>query len=153
MRRAEQVTCIVWLVLAGSLCGGALQLKVGTPSEPGSGFLPLATGFLLGILALVHLFQITLRKFEKEKAETFLGKVNWQRGFFVVASLFLYALLLPRLGYIITTFLLMLVLFSLYERKKWWVVCGLTLIVIAVTFLVFHHWLKVQFPSGFFRIG
>ena len=47
----------------------------------------------------------------------------------------------------------MLVLFSLYERKKWWVVCGMTLIVIAVTFLVFHHWLKVQFPSGFFRIG
>jgi len=153
MRRAEQITCLFWLVLAGAVCGGGLGLKVGTPSEPGSGFLPFGTGLLLGVLALVHLFRIRFRKIATAETESFLGEIRWSRGLYVVASLFLYALLLPRLGYILTTFLLMLVLFSVYERKKWWMVGTLTLLVIALTYLVFHTWLKVQFPPGFLRIG
>jgi hypothetical protein len=28
-----------------------------------------------------------------------------------------------------------------------------SLLVIGITYLVFHVWLKVQFPSGFFGIG
>jgi len=151
MRRAEQITCLFWLALAGALCVGSIQLKVGTPSEPGSGFLPFGTGFLLGILALVHLVQITFRKDEKE--EPILDGVRWKRGAYVAAALLIYALLLPPLGYLITTFLFMAVLFSVYERRKWWIVGGASLLVIAATYLVFHHWLQVQFPMGFFRIG
>jgi putative tricarboxylic transport membrane protein len=151
MRRAEQITCLFWLALAGALCMGSLHLKVGSPSEPGSGFLPFGTGLLLGMLTLVHLVQVTFRKTEKE--DPLLGDVRWKRGAGVVAALLLYALLLPRLGYLLTTFLFMAVLFSIYERKKWWMVGGASLLVIVVTFLVFHHWLKVQFPVGFFRIG
>ena len=151
MKKAEQITCLFWLVLAGALCAGSIRLKVGTPSEPGSGFLPFGTGFLLGILALVHLVQITSGKNEKE--EPLLGEVRWKRGAWVVASLLTYALLLPFLGYLLTTFFFMAVLFSLYDRRNWWVAGGASLLVIAVTYLVFHHWLKVQFPAGFFRIG
>ena len=151
MKKAEQVACIFWLALGGSLCWGAFQLDLGSPSEPGSGFLPFGTGFLLGILALVHLAQITFRKDIKE--ERLLGEVQWKRGACVVAALLLYALLLPWLGYLITTFLFMAVLFSVYERRKWWVVGSASLLVIALTYLVFHHWLKVQFPVGIFRIG
>jgi hypothetical protein len=106
---------------------------------------------LMGILALVHLAQITFRKDEKE--EPLLGDVCWKRGAFVVASLLLYSLFLPLLGYLSTTFFFMAILFSIYGRKKWWTVGGASLLVIAVTYLVFHHWLKVQFPVGFFRIG
>ena len=151
MRRAEQITCFFWLLLAATVCAGSLRLNVGTPSEPGSGFLPLGTGFLLGILALVHLIRITFRKDEKE--EPLKGEVRWKRGAWVVASLVIYALLLPLTGYLLTTFFLMAFLFSVYERKKWWVVGGAGLLVVIITYLVFHHWLKVQFPAGFFRIG
>jgi hypothetical protein len=151
MKRAEQITCLFWLVLAGALCAGSIQLKVGTPSEPGSGFLPFGTGFLLGVLALAHLLQISFRK--EEKQELLLADVHWKRGACVGASLLVYALLLPWLGYLLTTFLFMAVLFSVYQRRKWWMVGGASLLVIAVTYLVFHHWLKVQFPVGFFRIG
>jgi Tripartite tricarboxylate transporter TctB family len=151
MKKAEQVACIFWLALGGSLCWGAFQLDLGSPSEPGSGFLPFGTGFLLGILALVHLVQITFRKDEKE--EPLLGDVRWKRGAWVVGSLILYALFLPLLGYLLTTFLFMANLFSIYERKKWWVVGSSGLLVVLVTYFVFHHWLKVQFPAGIFRIG
>src|SRR5512143_2089051 len=143
MKRAEQITCLLWLALAVCLCTGSYRLNVGTPSEPGSGFLPFGTGLLLGVLAFVHLARITLRKAERE--EFLQGEFQWKRGAWVVGSLLLYSLLLPRLGYLITTFLFMAVLFSVYERKKWWVVGSASLLVIALTYLVFHHWLKVQF--------
>jgi putative tricarboxylic transport membrane protein len=151
MRKAEQITCLFWLALAGALCVGSIQLKVGTPSEPGSGFLPFGTGLLMGILAFAHLAQITFRKGEKK--EGLLGEVRWKRGAFVVVSLLLYSLLLPRLGYLLTTFLFMAALFSVYQPRKWWMVAGASFLVMALTYLVFHHWLKVQFPMGFFRIG
>jgi putative tricarboxylic transport membrane protein len=151
MKKAEQIACIFWLALGGSLCWGAFRLGLGSPSEPGSGFLPFGTGFLLGILALVHLAQISLHKDEKE--EPLLGEVRWKRGGCVVASLLVYALLLHWLGYLLTTFLFMAVLFSVYQRRKWWVVGSAGLLVTAFTYLVFHHWLKVQFPVGIFRIG
>jgi putative tricarboxylic transport membrane protein len=151
MRRAEQITCLFWLVLAAAVCAGSLRLNVGTPSEPGSGFLPFGTGLLLGVLALVHLAQINFRKVEK--GEPLLGEVRWIRGACVAGSLLLYALLLPLFGYLLATFLFMAVLFSIYERQKWWKVGGASLLVIIVTYLVFHHWLKVQFPAGVFRIG
>ena len=151
MHRAEQITCLFWLVLATAVCAGSLRLNVGTPSEPGSGFLPFGTGLLLGVLALVHLAQVTFRKEEKE--ERLLGGVRWIRGACVAGSLLLYALLLPLFGYLLATFLFMAVLFSIYERQKWWVAGSASLLVIALTYLVFHHWLKVQFPVGIFRIG
>ncbi len=151
MRRAEQITCFFWLLLATATCAGALRLNVGTPSEPGSGFLPLGIGFLMGILALVHLMRITFRKEEKE--QPLMGEVRWKRAAWVVVSLVIYALLLPLMGYLLTTFFLLAFLFSVYERKKWWVVGGAGLIVVVVTYLVFHLWLKVQFPAGFIRIG
>jgi len=151
MKRAEQIICLFWLALAGALCIGSIQLKVGTPSEPGSGFLPFGTGFLLGILALVHLIQISFRK--GEKGEPLLGDVRWKRAAWVAGTLILYALLLPLLGYLLSTFFFMAFLFSIYERKKWWVVGTSGLLVVLMTYFVFHYWLKVQFPAGFFRIG
>jgi putative tricarboxylic transport membrane protein len=153
MRTAEQVACLFWIALSLALCLGSIHLKLGTPSDPGSGFLPFGTGILLGILALVHLVQVTYRQRDQDAAAAFIGAVNWKRGLWVVASLLGYILLLPRLGYIITTFFLMLVLLSVYERKKWWFLLVLTGLVSGLSYLIFHDWLQVQFPMGILGIG
>ena len=71
----------------------------------------------------------------------------------MVLAVFVYALLLPHLGYLIATFILMVVLFSLYDRRRWAVVIPASLMVIGITYLVFQVCLKVQFPTGFFGIG
>ena len=66
----------------------------------------------------------------------------------MVAGLILYAFTVNFLGYIIATFLLMLVFFSLYDWKRWKVALIGSLAVITVTYIVFCVWLKVQFPAG-----
>jgi hypothetical protein len=153
MRRAEQIACLFWIIVSLSVCTGAIGLKLGTPSDPGPGFLPFGTGALLGILALVHLLKVSVAISKGESEEFLWQEVKWRRSISVVLAVLVYALLLPHLGYLIATFILMVVLFSLYDRRKWGIVVPASLLVIGITYLVFHVWLKVQFPSGFFRIG
>ena len=153
MRRAEQIACLFWIVLSLSVCMGAIGLKLGTPSDPGPGFLPFGTGVLLGILAFVHLLKVSVVVSKREDESFHWQGGNWRRTSTVVSAVLVYALLLPHLGYLIATFILMIVLFSLYDRRKWGRVIPASLAVIGITYLVFHVWLKVQFPLGYFRIG
>ncbi len=153
MRRAEQIACFFWIVVSLSVCMGAIGLKLGTPSDPGPGFLPFGTGALLGILAFVHLLKVSLATSKGTKEDFLWQEVNWRRSISVVLAVLVYALLLAHLGYLIATFVLMVVLFSLYDRKRWSIVIPASLLVIGITYLVFHVWLKVQFPSGFLGIG
>jgi Na+/pantothenate symporter len=60
--------------------------------------------------------------------------------------------LLEKLGYLITTFLAMLLLFGIYERKRWWVALVGSIIVTVITYVVFHVLLNVQLPEGFWRL-
>jgi hypothetical protein len=153
MRRAEQIACLFWIIVSLFVCTGAIGLKLGTPSDPGPGFLPFGTGALLGILALGHLLKVSRAPSGGESKEFLWQELNWQRCLSVVLAVFVYALLLPHLGYLVATFILMFVLFSLYDRRRWAVMAPASLLVIGITYLVFHVWLKVQFPSGFFGIG
>ena len=152
-RRAEQIACVFWVVLSAALCVKAVALKLGSPSDPGPGFLPFGTGALMGILALSHLAKVSRPSNETVRGEPIWAGFMWKRCVWVVLAVFFYALLLPYLGYVVTTFFFMLVLFSLYGRKKWWLVAVGSLFVIGVTYYVFHVWLQVQFPSGFLGIG
>jgi ABC-type glycerol-3-phosphate transport system permease component len=132
---------------------GAIGLKLGTPSDPGPGFLPFGTGALLGILALVHLLKVSVVVSNGKNEEFLRQEVKWRSTLVVVLAVLVYALLLPFLGYLIATFILMVVLFSLNDRRKWSLVIPASLLVIGITYFVFHVWLKVQFPPGYFRIG
>ena len=148
MRRAEQITCLVWIAMAVAMCVGSVGLELGSSAEPKSGFLPFWTASLLGILALVHLINITVGRGAPAKAAAFLGEVRWKRGLWVVVALFAYTLLLEFLGYLIATFLLLLTLFSLYERKRWWLSVLLSGVAVGISYVVFRGWLTVQLPLG-----
>lgn len=153
MRKAEQVICFLWIVLALGVCLVSLGLKLGSFSDPGPGFLPFGTGALLGILAIGHLAHVTLLPQKKEDLEFPWVNVHWENVAYVVIALLSYTFLLPILGYLIDTLLLMLFLFALLERKKWWASLIGSLLVIGITYLVFEVWLMVQFPKGFLGIG
>jgi putative tricarboxylic transport membrane protein len=153
MQRAEQFICFIWIGLAIWVCGGSLRLETGTFSDPGSGFLPFGTGALLGILAIAHFLNITFRYPEKRAAGLPWKDVHWENGVYVIIALLAYVFLLPRLGYLLDTFLLMFFLFRVLERKKWWTVLIGTTLVIGATYLIFGVWLMVQFPKGFLGVG
>ena len=149
MKNAERIIDFLWIGLAFGVCFTSVRLGVGSPSDPGPGFLPMGTGAMMGILAAAHLLT-SLRKPDSQGPEPLWANVRWGKVACVIAALLIYALLLEKVGYLIDTFLLMIFLFSILERKRWWVVLSGSLVVIGITHLVFNKWLMVQFPTGLF---
>jgi hypothetical protein len=72
----------------------------------------------------------------------------WRRILFVLVLLWLYAWAMPTVGYLISTFILMSLLFWVLEKKKpGWVLTSSVLSTL-LTYVVFSKWLNCQFPDG-----
>jgi putative tricarboxylic transport membrane protein len=147
VKRTYIIVNIFWLVLSTAVCLESQRLTVGGLHTPGPGFLPFYTAILLGILALISLMQ-TLKVAEGPASEIW-GSVRWFKLGLMVASLFLYILLFSYLGFILATFLLLLVLFRVIEPYGWKMVLISSVLTIAGTYFFFVILLESRLPRGF----
>jgi hypothetical protein len=137
----------VWLSVAAFVVAAAVRLGVGPPDEPGPGFLPFWSGIALAVLA-VALLVAALRKQSGElPAEEAPAAIPLRTGLPVVAALSAYYWVLPRLGYLIATSGLMLVLFGAGRSRSRTVVAG-SLLAVLLSYALFHLVLKVPLPGG-----
>jgi len=149
MKTLDQTSSLFWLLVSVSVFIESLRLGIGTLHNPGRGFLTFGASGILGILSLILFLQASLRK-EKVKAAPFLAGPLWKRILLVLIVLILYSRLMPVLGYLISTFLLMTTLFLILERKKIVFVFVSSILTTIFTYLVFSKWLNCQFPDGLF---
>lgn len=149
MKALDQTSSLFWLLVSLSVLIESLRLGIGTLHNPGRGFLTLGASGILGILSLILFLQATLRKKELKAAPFFAGPL-WRRILLVVIVLVVYSWVMPVLGYLISTFLLMSSLFLILERKKIVFVFVSSILATFVTYFVFSKWLNCQFPYGLF---
>jgi len=76
--------------------------------------------------------------------------VDRRNAIIVMAALIAYCLVLPKFGYPISTFALMLVLFSLGRMKPWMIILG-SLITVLLSYYLFDHLLQTPLPRGLLR--
>ncbi|HTU02154.1 MAG TPA: tripartite tricarboxylate transporter TctB family protein [Candidatus Sulfotelmatobacter sp.] len=150
MRTTYLVANVFWLVLAASAAAEAWRLNVGGLHTPGPGFLPFYAALLLGGLALVALVQDF--KEASGPASTIWGDMRMGKMIAMLASLFLYVFFLERLGFLVATFLLLLVLFRLLEPYRWTTVLLLSLVTMGAAYLFFVVLLDSRLPVGVFGI-
>ena len=136
-----------WAALGILLCYGAIRLGVGTAPEPGSGFIFFWAGLILVFLSLIA-FAEALR--DGEEANPGIGAMNWRKIVLVLLALLLYAFFLERLGFVLTTFLLLSFLLGLIEGAHWGKSFGVAGAAAAASYAVFELWLKIRLPHGIF---
>lgn len=120
------------------------QVGLGTLREPGSGMIPFCTGIILAFLALLLIYQDWQTPQKKSKIPL---RVVLALGF-----LFVYSMVLGIIGFIVSTFFLVLALFRLGEARRWWVLTGMSVIVTFLAYLIFGRFLHVYFPPGLLGI-
>jgi len=147
VKRTYVVVNIFWLVLSTAVCVESWSLKVGGLHNPGPGFLPFYTAILLGLLALISLLQ-TLKESEGPASEIW-GGIQLGKLAILLGTLFLYVFLLDRLGFLLGTFLLLLVLFRIVEPYGWKTILLSSLLTIGGTYLFFVILLESRLPRGF----
>jgi putative tricarboxylic transport membrane protein len=126
-------------------------MGLGRPPKMGPGFFPFFTSLLLFSLAI--LIFILGVKDSVEDGQEEAEKKNLLKPVYLIIALLGYPFVLNILGFLVTTFLLMLLMFSISEPKKLWVNIIASAIIVNASLLLFSKLLQVYLPSGKFRIG
>jgi hypothetical protein len=152
-KQLRKVEGIFWIGIGVLICILGWREDLGSLREPGAGFVALFSGLFVAvigtILALSEIFPKTDQSTAFDPSSAFKD-ISWSRLIYTMVFLFLYALLLDILGYIITTFFVMWALFFDWETKRWFPSFFASFITTGVSYLVFEIWLHSQFPRGIF---
>ena len=135
------------MILSALIISEALELEVGTPNSPGSGFMIFGAAAVLGLLAL-HQFVKSLRLKRPEAAGTREERAHWCRIVAVILANVLYIYLLQPAGYLVCTFLLLTFLFQVLERGRWVPRLLGAALTSLCTYLLFGRLLQLNLPKG-----
>ena len=138
---------LFWVALGILVCYDAIRLGVGSATEPGSGFIFFWSGLILVVLSLMALAE-SLRDGAEANPET--GAMNWRKIAFVLLALLSYAFFLEKLGFALTTFVLMSFLLAMIEGKHWSKSIGVAGAAALGSYTIFELWLKIRLPHGIF---
>jgi putative tricarboxylic transport membrane protein len=123
----------------------ARKLRFGSIARPGPGFFPVVLAAAFSLVCLTLLVRAVRAGGEPAPAGARLG---WRKIVATMAALFVYALLLEGLGFVIATFALLLFFFRALERQRWPVALLGSLATALLTYVVFKVWLHVQLPAS-----
>ncbi len=148
MKPRNRLTSLFWAGVGLYIAYQGYQLKLGTLGSPNCGFFIFWTGLVLTGLSLVLFSQTLLRPKEAKDRQALWEGSRWSKGAKMMAALLLYTLLFKGLGFIVSTFLLLLFLFKGLEPQKWRVALVLAATTTAACYVVFGVFLELQFPPG-----
>jgi putative tricarboxylic transport membrane protein len=150
MKRYELAYDLSWVVLAFLICAKALSLSVWGPDGPGSGLVPFATGLIIGVCGLLLFLSEWLKGSRKKgAAESFWEHPEaWKRILGLLAGFFAMAFLMPLLGFLLSSILVMFFLIQVVERQKVIKVILIALISCIPIYLFFNLIFEIRLPKG-----
>ena len=150
MRKLDIGGSIFWAAVAVYVCIRSVKLGLGNYENPGPGFIFFWCGVALGGLSLVILASAVTAK--RNGTATVPGKVftnvNCFKILFTLASLILYAIFLEKLGFLISTFLLISFLLNSIGAKKIYLVILISFASTILTYAIFGILLHTRLPRG-----
>src|SRR5512137_1354194 len=120
MKRNQILATVFWI--ANGLLVGILSwhMGVGSLRAPGPGLMPLLVSCLLLLISFYRLGRLVVGQNGKtEMREQAPSSANGRKLILITAALFAYTLLLEKVGFLITAFLLFSFLFRAVGVKRW----------------------------------
>ena len=147
MDKRDLAGCAVWVILSLYALAASLRLGVGALRNPGPGFIPFLASIGLALFACLLLAFTLVAKKPAGHTENGTRDTAWGNPLIVIVALAIYGLVLGKLGYLLTTFGLMMVLFSRGEMKARTMILG-SLIASLVSYGLFAYVLGIPLPRG-----
>jgi putative tricarboxylic transport membrane protein len=152
MVKGDKISGVFWLFFSTLTAIESYRLGVGNLHSPQAGFLPFVASIILGILSF---FLLLSTKSKKAQPNEELEDITFHRHLIpkvlcIITSLFLYAIFLNTLGFVLISVILMAFMLRAIEPQKWYVVTIGAILIPVFAYLLFDVFLKVQLPKGFF---
>lgn len=134
---------IMFLVVGIVFAVGATNYSMGTSARPGPGYFPLILSVILAILGAIVLFKsLTIETEGGDK----IGHIAWRPLLVVVASITVFAVLLPRLGMFLSIPVLIVMVSFAGDEFKWKGVLAAAVVLTIFSWLVFVKGLGLTIP-------
>jgi putative tricarboxylic transport membrane protein len=139
-----------WIGLGFFVMFFSYKLGLGGLHNPGPGLMPFLLGCFLFLLSLCFLVTFLYKKMGWERVvKEEQGQINFGRLGLVLASLFVYPLLFETLGFLITTLLILIILFR-GMNNRWYAVLIASVLTVLVSYFLFTY-LGIRFPKGILK--
>jgi putative tricarboxylic transport membrane protein len=125
--------CAVLIYESSKILGGSFGSTIGP------GMLPMVLAGVLALLSLLNIYQTFRVKYPNEKKP----KLQYKRFLIILVSSTLYCLLLEPLGYVISTFIFLMVGFQVMQKGKIWYS-----LIFAAAISYFVYFLYVDIMKG-----
>ena len=149
MRKVNIFTSLFLIFLSITICIVSVELSLFGRRGPGPGFMGFITGGLIFLLSL-HLFLKNLF-FSKEEAVERVILRNWKVNAVVLSLLFFYVLFLEKLGFVLSAFIVISLLFAISKHMKWYVAVGSSILISIVSHILFSGFLGIGLPIGLLK--
>lgn len=150
MKKADLITGVVLLVLAGYVIYEALLMPPSRTFGPGSGFFPLWLGIILAGLSLILVVGAAVRPKDSNDVSPFPARQALFAVTKVLGGLILFTLLMETMGFIVDTFIFVLYLMKVVQQERWWVTLLIAAATTACLYIVFHVLLGISLPRNIF---
>jgi hypothetical protein len=146
--KADIASGLLFGVLGAVAANHARGFGLGTLAEPGAGFFPFWGGIMIAACSAAIILKSVAQLNPDARAggSARIAVPNWPKAVMCVVALIAYAVMLPMLGFGISTFLTMLALSRFDPRTSWrgsFVIAG---VGAAGFWLLFVRLLGVSFP-------
>jgi putative tricarboxylic transport membrane protein len=122
-------------------------LAMGSLKRPGPGFLPFILACILVVLSLA----LIASQWKKRGGKApFWPDGSWLRPLLGTVAFALYAFLIDLLGFLLTTFIFLVLWMWLIENIAWRQIAAVSIGVTVVLYLIFGYFLEVPLPGGIF---
>lgn len=145
-RLSGLVAALFFLIIGSGMMYLSPRLAGGlglSAAEPGPGLFPMMVGALMSIAAVVHLFQTMTQTQTKQE----LPYRTPRDILILVATIAGYILLLPRAGFFVAAFILLIGSLSIYGMPGWWRRIVTSALSTLIAYLVFTLGLSVNMPT------
>jgi len=127
----------------------SFRMPLGTFRNAGTGLFPLILGILLMFLSGLLLLRLFLKtQATREKLSTGEIPASSKQLLLFFGTMVLVTLFFNRLGYPLSSFLLMVALLKILGMKRWSSNIFISLPTAVVCYFLFVQWLKIPLPKG-----
>ena len=149
MKNPDQCAGIFWILLGGAITLSSFFYGVGSFSTPGPGFITFLAGAILTLLSLVLFLSSSKSKGGGQSLRSLWEGRQSGKAFYILALLVAYMFLMTPLGFLLSTFLLLILLFRVQAAYSLQKLILLSAAATIISIIVFDVWLGVQLPRGF----
>ena len=156
MKKANFIFSAICAVLGITIIGVTLGYRTDFLEHYNAGGSPTGPELWPIVISAVMLFcsALLVRKSLKMKPEDDTPVVLWSEGsrraYLSMIILFIYAIILKPLGFLIATTIMEFVFILWFSKKKWYICLIISVVVSAAIYVIFRYLLNVSLSFGIF---